>query len=148
MPGIDLAAAQELIAEIGPRAEAFASAEEFASWAGIGPGTQESAGVNYSTGSPKGNRFLRRLLCQIAWAAVHTKDTFCASLFTRLKPRIEARGAAGAVAHRISKLVWRLLHEGIEYQEQGPAARNPKTLLRKLRRLLKDFQRQGIDPFA
>ncbi len=148
MPGIDLAAAQELIAEIGPTAQAFASAEQFASWAGTCPGTQESAGVNYSTRSPKGNRFLRRLFCQIAWAAVHTKDTFFAGLFARLKPRVEARGAAWAVAHRISKLVWRLLHDGIEYQEKGPAAHNPNTLVRKLRRLLKDFQRQGIDPLT
>lgn len=146
MPGIDLTAAQELLAEIGPTAAAFPSADEFASWAGACPGTHETAGVNYSARSPKGNRYLRRLLCQIAWAAVHTKETFFASLFARLKPRIEAKGAAWAVAHRIGKLVWLLLHEGVEYQERGPAARNPKTLIRKFRRLLKDFQRIGIDP--
>jgi len=146
MPGVDLTAAQELLAEIGPRAAAFPTADEFASWAGACPGSQETAGVNYSARSPKGNRYLRRLLCQVAWAAVHTKQTFFAGLFTRLKPRIEARGAAWAVAHRIAKLVWLLLHEGVEYQEKGPAAKNPKTLIRKFRRLLKDFQRLGIDP--
>jgi transposase len=146
MPGIDLAAAQGLLAEIGPTAAAFTSAEELASWAGVCPGVQESAGVNYSARSPKGNRYIRRLLCQIAWAAVHAKDTFFASLFDRLKPRVEAKGAAWAVAHRISKLVWLMLHEGVEYQEKGPAAKNPNLLARKLRRLLKDFQRLGIDP--
>lgn len=146
VPGIDLAAAQELLAEIGPKAAAFDSDGEFASWAGMCPGTQESAGVNYSARSPKGNRYVRRLLCQIAWAAVHTKETFFASLFARLKPRVEARGAAWAVAHRISRIIWRLLHEGVAYQEKGPAARNPKTLARKFRRLIKDFQRLGIDP--
>jgi transposase len=146
MPGVDMTAAQEMLAEIGPTAEAFASAHQFASWAGMCPGTQESAGVNYSTRSPKGNRYLRRLFCQVAWAAVHTKETFFASLFARLKPRIEAKGAAWAVAHRIAKLVWLMLHEGVEYQEKGPAAKNPKTLIRKLRRLLKDLQAMGIDP--
>ena len=62
------------------------------------------------------------------------------------KPRAEARGAAWAVAHRIGKLVWLLLHEGVDYQEKGPAAKNPNTLARKFRRLLKDFQRLGVDP--
>lgn len=79
IPGVDLYAAQELLSEIGPGAAAFASAEQFASWVGVCPGSQESAGVNYSHRSAKGNRFLRRLLCQIAWAAIHTKDTFFAS---------------------------------------------------------------------
>jgi transposase len=146
MPGVDLAAAQQLLAEIGPTAEVFPNADQFASWAGLCPGSQETAGVNYSTRSPKGNRYLRRLFCQIAWAAVHTKETFFASLFARLKPRIEAKGAAWAVAHRIGKLVWLLLHKGVDYEEKGPAAKNPKTLMRKFRRLLKDFQRMGIDP--
>jgi transposase len=100
IPGVDLYAAQELLAEIGPGAAAFASAQQFASWVGVCPGSQESAGVNYSHRSAKGNRYLRRLLCQIAWAAIHTKETFFASLFARLKPRVEGKGAAWAVAHR------------------------------------------------
>jgi hypothetical protein len=62
---------------------------------GVCPGSQESAGVNYSQRSPKDNRSLQRLLCQIAWAAIHTKDTFFAGLFARVKPRIEGKGAAG-----------------------------------------------------
>ena len=73
MPGIDLFAAQELLAKIGPRAAAFATADQFASWVGLCPGTQESAGACYSRRSAKGNRYLRRLLCQIAWAAIHAK---------------------------------------------------------------------------
>jgi transposase len=146
VPGIDLAAAQALLAEIGPQAAAFDSAEALASWAGVCPGTQESAGVNYSARSPKGNRYLRRLLCQIAWAAVRTKNTFFASLFARLKPRVEARGAVWAIAHRIAKLIWLMLHQQVDYQEKGPAANSPNTLARKFRRLLKDFQRLGIDP--
>jgi hypothetical protein len=56
----------------------------------------------------------RRLLCQIAWAAVHTKDTFFQCLFVRLKPKIGSKGAAWAVAHRIAKVVWLLLHEGVQ----------------------------------
>lgn len=145
VPGIDLYAAQELLAEIGPAAAAFESAEQFASWVGVCPGTQESAGRSYSHRCAKGNRYLRRLLCQIAWAAIHTKDTFFAGLFGRLKPRIEGKGAAWAVAHRIGRLLWLLLHEGVDYQEKGPALPNPRTLTRKLRRLATEFTRAGID---
>jgi transposase len=145
VPGVDLYAAQELLAEIGPGAMTFASAEQFASWVGICPGSQESAGINYSHRSAKGNRFLRRLLCQIAWAAVHTKDTFFAGLFARLKPRVEGKGAAWAVAHRIAKIVWLILHNGVEYEEKGTAPQNPRTLLRKFRRLVREFGRQGMD---
>jgi hypothetical protein len=145
MPGVDLYAAEELVAEIGPRAAAFPSAEQFASWVGVCPGSQESAGVNYSRRSAKGNRYLRRLLCQIAWAAIHTKGTFFASLFARLKPRVEGKGAAWAVAHRIAKVVWRVLHEGVEYQEKGSAPTNERTLVRKFKRMLKEFGRLGLD---
>jgi transposase len=145
IPGVDLAAAQELLAEIGPGALAFGTAEQFASWVGVCPGSQESAGVCYSHRSAKGNRYLRRLLCQIAWAAIHTKETFFAGLFARLLPRLEGKGAAWAVAHRIAKVVWLLLHEGVEYVEHGSAPLNPRTLARKFQRLMREFARAGID---
>jgi transposase len=145
IPGVDLYAAQELLAEIGPRAATFASAEQFASWAGVCPGSQESAGISHSHRSPKGNRYLRRLLSQIAWAAIHTKDTIFAGLFARLKPRIEAKGAAWAVAHRVAKLIWMVLHQGVEYQEKGTAPLNRRTLTRKFRRLLQECAKAGFD---
>jgi transposase len=145
MPGVDLHAAQELLAEIGPRAAAFPSAEQFASWVGVCPGSQESAGVNYSHRSPKGNRYLRRVLMQTAWGAIHTKDTFYAGLFNRFKPRLEAKGAAWAVAHRMAKVIWLIVHEEVEYKEQGPAKPNPRTLTRRLRNLVRAFQSQDLD---
>ncbi len=145
IPGVNLYAAQELLAEIGPKAAAFASAKQFASWVGVCPGSQQSAGVNYSHRSAKGNRYLRRLLCQIAWAAIHTKDTFFASLFARLTPRVQGKGAAWAVAHRIAKIVWLVLHQGVEYQEKGSAPPNERTLMRKFKRMLKEFGILGLD---
>jgi len=145
MPGVDLYAAQELLAEIGPGAAAFASAEHFASWVGVCPGNQESAGVSHNRRSAKGNRYLRRLLCQIAWAAVHTKDSFFAGLFARLKPRIEGKGAMWAVAHRMAKLIWLVLHNQVDYQEKGSAPPNERTLLRKFKRMLKELGHLGLD---
>jgi transposase len=145
IPGVDLYAGQELLAEIGPKAAAFPSAEQFASWVGVCPGSQESAGVNYSRRSAKGNRYLRRLLCQIAWAAIHSKQTFFAGLFARLKPRVEGKGAAWAVAHRVAKVIWLVLHNEVEYKEKGPAPPNERALVRKFRRMLKEFGQLGLD---
>jgi transposase len=146
IPGVDLYGAQELLAEIGPKAAVFPTAEQFAGWVGICPGSKESAGVNYSSRSPKGNKYLRRLLCQIAWAAIRTKETFFAGLFGRLKPRIEGKGAAWAVAHRIGKVIWLVLHKEVEYEEKGPGKISTQTLNRKFRRLMKEFARHGVDP--
>jgi len=146
IPGVDVYAAQELLAEMGPGAAAFAAANQFASWVGVCPGSQESAGVCYSHRSAKGNRYWRRLPCQMAWAAIHAKDSFWAGWFGRLKPRIEGKGAAWAVAHRIAKVIWLILHEGVEYEEKGTAPLSAKTLQRKLRRLMKEFAKAGINP--
>jgi transposase len=145
VPGIQLEAAQELLAEIGPRASAFPSAPQFASWAGVCPGSQESAEVCYSRRSAKGNRYLRRVLTQVAWAAIRAKENFFGSLFARLQPKIENKGAAWAVAHRIAKVVWLLMHEGVEYQEKGPGKPSVKSLTRKLRRMAKQFAEHGLD---
>jgi transposase len=145
VPGINLYAAQDLIAEIGWNAAAFASPEQFASWVGVCPGSQQSAGIDYSFRSAKGNPYLRRLLCQIAWAAIRSKGSFFGGLFARLVGKLDRKGAVWAVAHRIAKLIWLLLHEGVDYKEQGPTPLNPKTLVRKFNRLVRDLQLHNID---
>jgi transposase len=148
VPGVQVAAAQELLAEVGPGAAAFASAAQFASWVGVCPGQQESAGVSYSSRSPKGNRYLRRLLCQLGWAALRTKGTFFAGLFARLTPKLGAKAAAWAVAHRMSRVIWVLLRRGVDYLERGPAPQSPQRLVRKFRRLLLELSRAGLDASA
>jgi len=73
VPGIGADAAQQMVAEIGPTAAAFPSSRQLASWMGVCPGSEESAAENRSDRCAKGNRFLRRVLCQAAQAAVHKK---------------------------------------------------------------------------
>lgn len=74
------------------------------------------------------------------------KETFFAGLFGRLKPRIEGKGAAWAVAHRNGKVIWLILHEEVEYEEKGPGKIKIQSLNRKFRRLMKEFARHGVDP--
>jgi hypothetical protein len=68
-----------------------------------------------------------------------------ASLFARLKPQVEGKGAAWAVARRIAKIVWLVLHQEVEYQEKGSAPPNERTLVRKFKRMLKEFGTLGLD---
>jgi len=88
LPGIGAEAAHQIIAEIGPTAGAFPSGRRLASWIGVCPGSNESAAENHSGRCAKGNRFMRRLLCQAAQAGVHKKGSHLQSLFRRLIVRL------------------------------------------------------------
>lgn len=142
IPGIGPEAAQEIIAEIGPQAAAFPSAPQLASWIGVCPGSSESAGENHSGRSAKGNRFMRRLLCQAAQAAARTKDSHLQSVFKRLVVRLGYVKAVWAVAHRIAIIVWKVLHNGERFVERGEA-RNPKAVQRAITHHLRALRRLG-----
>jgi transposase len=142
VPGIGAQAAQEILAEIGPQAAAFPSAEQLASWIGVGPGSDESAGENHSGRSAKGNRFLRRLLCQAAQAAARTKQSQLESVLKRLVVRLGYVKAVWAIAHRLCKIVWNILHKGARFIEFSQA-RNPKAIQRAIRHHLKALRRLG-----
>ena len=144
MPGIDLHAARQIIAEIGPDVAAFASPQQLASWTGVCPGRQESADVSYSNRCPKGNRHLRRILNQVAWAAVRTKGSYFQACFQRWLPRLGAQKAAWAIAHKILRLIWRLLRHNANYQERGPLLLDPKAVKRARNRHLRALQKLGF----
>jgi len=142
IPGIRVLAAQQLIAEIGPRASAFASAPQFCSWGGLAPGRNESAGHNASSRCPKGNSYLRRTLCQIAQAAVRTKNSAFEQKFRRLVPRLGYPKAIWAIARSIAVLVWKILHDGVQYIERG-APSTPGAIKRRIQRLRKELRTLG-----
>jgi len=131
IPGFGADSAQQLIAEIGVDADAFKSAGNFTSWVGTCPGQDESAEQNHSSRSPKGNRFVRRILTQAAQAAVKKKGSYFQSLFRKFLPRLHYNGAIWVVANRLGRLVWKILHDGVRYIEQGqettPAARKRRA---------------------
>ena len=121
VPGLGVDSAQQIIAEVGPDAVTFPAPKQMASWVGVCPGAEESAGVSYSRRSPKGNRQMRRLLNQAANAAVKTKGSIFELAYRRLVPRLGHRQAIGAIAHRLCRLIWKILHDGVTYEERGPA---------------------------
>ena len=145
VPGIHVVAAQHLIAELGPDCAAFPSARQAASWVGVCPGRQESAGQSSSDASPKGNRFVRGLLCQVAHAAVRTKDSYWESLFQRWVRRMPAAKALWAVAHRLLRLIWKLLAQRVDYEERGPRQWDTARLAARMKRLRAEFRRYGYE---
>ena len=143
VPGISVVAGQQILAEVGPQAEAFASAGKLASWIGVCPGREESAGRSRTDRSPKGNRAMRRLLTQIAFAAVRQKGSFFQHMFRRLIPRLGVKKSIWAVAHRMTRLIWKLLHERVDYKERGTVPADAKSLQRRKQRCVKELRRLG-----
>src|SRR5215472_7391392 len=121
VPGLGVDSAQQIIAEVGPTAATFPSEKCLSSWVGACPGDEESAGVNYSHRSPNGNRHMRRLLNQAANAAVKAKGSIFEIVYRRTVPRLGHAQTIGAIAHRQCRLIWLILHQGIRYEERGPA---------------------------
>ncbi len=141
VPGLGVDSAQQVIAEVGPTAATFPSPKQLSSWVGACPGEEESAGVSASHRSPKGNRQMRRLLNQAAHAAVKTKGSIFQLVYRRLVPRLGHAQAIGAIAHRLCRLIWKLLHQRVRYEERGPEVSRAQTqrraakMIRELRSL-------------
>ena len=117
----------------GAKAATFPSAKNLASWVGACPGEEESAGVNYSPRSPKGNRNMRRLLNQAANADVKRKGSIFEIVYRRLVPRLGHNKTIGAIAHRLCQLIWMILYKGVRYEERGPAVCEQSKRVRTVR---------------
>jgi transposase len=142
VPGFGADSAQQMIAEVGPEAATFPSAGEMASWVGTCPGQNESAEENHSSRSAKGNRYARRVLTEAANAAVKTKGSHWQVVFRRLLPRLGYQQAVWAVAHRLCRVVWKILHDKVRYVEQG-VNRDPKARANRARTLARALRQLG-----
>jgi transposase len=141
-PGFGPDSAQQTIAEVGAQAKSFDSPARFASWAGLCPGREESAEHNHSSRSPKGNKFLRRILTQAAQAAVKKKGSHFQTAFRRWMPKLGYQAAIWAIAHKLARLVWKILHEGVHYIERGEES-NPTVKRRRAHRMVQALRRMG-----
>ena len=141
VPGLGVDSAQQIIAEVGATAVTFPSEEHLSSWVGACPGDEESAEVNSNRRSPKGNRHMRRILNQAANAAVKHKGSLFEILYRRYVPRMGHNQTIGVIAHKLCRLIWKILHQGVRYEERGPAVsktskqKRTQKMIRELRRL-------------
>ena len=142
VPGFGAESAQQMIAEVGWDAGTFCSADAFSSWFGGCPGRNESAEQNQNSRCPKGNRYVRRILTEAAQAAVKKKGCYFQKVFRRFMPKLGYKGAIWAVAHRLGRLVWKILHNGVTYIEHGEET-NPKARKRRAQKLAQALRRLG-----
>ena len=120
IPGVAWTAACSMVAEIGINMDQFPSAAHLASWAALCPGNNESAGKRFNGKTRNGNVWLRRTMCEVAWAASHTKDTYLAAQFHRIAARRGSKRALIAVAHSILVTAYHMRKHRRHYQELGP----------------------------
>jgi transposase len=142
IPGVDATAARAILAEIGTDMSRFGSASRLASWAGVCPGNDESAGKRRRGKTRKGNRYLRRVLVQCAWAARKT-PTFLGRTFRRFEGRLGGKKAAMAIAHKILVIVYHLLAEGTMYDEERYDRLQPRQEEHQRKRAVKALERLG-----
>jgi transposase len=143
IPGIDRVTAWTVLAEIGTDMTVFGDARHLASWAAVCPGNRESGGKRISGKTRKGNRYLRRALCQSAWAASHKKDSHLAALFRRIRSRRGEQKAAMAVAHQLLTIIFHIVRDGGVYKELGASHYDRQNKQKITRRLIDRLQRLG-----
>ena len=113
------------------------------SWAGVCSGSHESAGVSTSDRCAKGNYILRRVLSQVAWAAIAAKGSEAQRRYRRWLPRLGPQKAAWAVAHYILRVIWHMLHNDEPYRAPDPASLDQHLVLLKAKRVIAQLRKLG-----
>jgi transposase len=144
IPGIDHRLAEVIVAEIGTDMSRFPSAQHLASWAGVAPGNNESAGKQRSGKTPPGNRALRKGLVQGAHAASHTKNTYLSAQYHRLAVRRGRKKAIVAVAHSMLVMIYHILSRQEPYRDLGSGYFDERERESVTNRLVRRLQTLGF----
>ena len=143
IPGVEWTLAAVIIAELGVDMSVFQSVSQLASWAGVCPGTNESAGKRKSSRIPKGNVYLKTALVEAANAAARAKGTYLRDKFYRLKARRGYKRATIAVAHKILVAIYHMLSQQVSYNDLGDLYLDRLNKDHLARNLIHRLQRLG-----
>ncbi len=143
IPGVGARTTAILIAELGVDMRQFPTARHLASWAGLCPGTHESAGKRRAVRIRKGNRWVRMALIEAALAAINVRDSALAGRYRRLVRHCGHKKAIVAVAHKMLTTAYVLLANGVDYQEHGAQYYDAERKDRVVRRALQSLERHG-----
>ncbi len=144
IPGVGQQVAEVVVSEIGVEMSRFPSDKHLASWAGMCPGSHESAGRQKSGRRRKGNLYLQRMLTQAAWSATRTKGTYLAAQYKRLVRHKGKQRALVAVGHSILVMAYHLLSEKADYQELSGDYFDQLNVENLQRRLIKKLEALGV----
>jgi transposase len=143
IPGIERVSAWTILAEIGTDMSVFSDSQHLASWAAVCPGNRESGGKRMSGKTRKGNCYLRRILCQAAWAATRKKGSYLGAFYRRVRSRRGHQKAIMALAHRILTIIFHMLRDHQPYRELGATHFEEKRKPEITRRLVQRLERLG-----
>lgn len=141
IPGISYISAMIVLAETGADMKAFENSGKFSGWTGLRPRNDESAGKYKSTATTKGNRFLRAVLVQIAWAASRTKGSYFKEKFNRLAMRKSRKKALIAIARKVGVVIWNVLYYKQDYNPERLIVYDPGKLQAKISYHQKEWDR-------
>ena len=145
VPGISELSAQYVLSELGPELDTFPSSAALASWAGLCPGNNESAGKRKSGRSPVKKHHLKSIMIEIAWAAVKKKGSYYRDKYWRLRYRLGPKKAIVAIAHRIVKALYAIIKHGERYKELGEDYLAQRSNVNKLVKIKKEAKFLGYD---
>jgi len=145
IPGVGEIASAGIIAEIGTNMEQFPNEHHLASWAGMSPGNNESAGKKKSSKTTYGDKYLKTLLVECAWAATRTKGTYLRSKYDSLVVRRGKKRALVAIGHKILTAAYFILKEKEPYKELGAEYLQSRNKNKKVNRYLKYLKEMGVE---
>ena len=153
IPGVGRRVAETILAEMGSSMPRFPTQGHLASWSGLAPGNNESAGKRRSGKTCKGSPSLKAALVEAAEAAARTKNTFLAAQYHRIKARRGHKKAIVAVAHSILVIAYHILRDKEPYRELGAAYYDERDREKIKHRLVARLERLGVkvalvDPVA
>jgi len=143
IPGVDWTLAAVIIAELGVDMKVFENVAQLASWTGVSPGNNESAGKRKSGRIPKGNMYLKTALVEAATAAARTKGTYLRDKFYRLKARRGYKRAIVAVTHKILVAIYHMFSHRVCYNELGDLYLDKLNKHHLMRNLIHRLERLG-----
>lgn len=144
IPGVGKETAMNILAESGNDMEVFPDHKHLASWAGVSPGNNESAGKKKSTRITHGNKYLKTALVEAAWAASHTKDTYMNRKYGAIAVRRGSKKALIAVAHKILTALYYILKNKEPYLEPDDTAYQLKRKQAQIKKSLERLRGLGV----
>jgi transposase len=144
IPGVGRKAAEIIWAETGGDMAQFATDAHLASWIGACPGVNESAGVNKSAKTRRGNPALKRVLGTAALSAIRVKDSYLAVFYRRIAARRGGKRALVAVMHKIAIAIWHVLKHKVAYHDLGPDYLSKRDPQRAMNRMRREANRLGL----
>ena len=141
LPGVSQISAMIIVAETGGDMSAFENSGKFTGWTGLRPRNDESAGKFKSTATTKGNKHLRAIIVQVAWAASRTKGSFFMDKFTKLAIRKSRKKALVAIGRKMSVIIWHILSKKTQYNPNPVHIYDPVKVEHKIKYHEREIER-------